>query len=66
MLTVERSRLLFTQADTPESRAKFTASVPPGRLCRPSDVAAAALHLASDEAEFITGVEFQVGGGRTI
>jgi 3-oxoacyl-[acyl-carrier protein] reductase len=52
--------------DTPESRAKFIASVPLGRLCKPSDVAAAALYLASDEAEFITGVEFPVDGGRTI
>ena len=52
--------------DTPESRAKFIASIPLNRLCRPSDVAAAALYLASDEAEFITGVEFPVDGGRTI
>ena len=52
--------------DTPEARAKFIASVPLGRLCKPSDVAAAALYLASDEAEFITGVEFPVDGGRTI
>lgn len=52
--------------DTPESRSKFVASVPLGRLCRPSDVAAAAAYLASDEAEFITGVEFPVDGGRTV
>ena len=52
--------------DTPEARAKFIASIPLGRLCRPADVAAAALFLASDEAEFITGVEFPVDGGRTI
>jgi 3-oxoacyl-[acyl-carrier protein] reductase len=52
--------------DTPESRSKFVASVPLGRLCRPSDVAAAAVYLASDEAEFITGVEFPVDGGRTV
>jgi 3-oxoacyl-[acyl-carrier protein] reductase len=52
--------------DTLEARAKFIASIPLGRLCLPSDVAAAALFLASDEAEFITGVEFPVDGGRTI
>ena len=52
--------------DTPENRAKFIASIPLGRLCKPSDVAAAALYLASDEAEFITGVEFPIDGGRTI
>jgi len=52
--------------DTPENRAKFISSIPLGRLCKPSDVAAAALYLASDEAEFITGVEFPIDGGRTI
>lgn len=52
--------------DTPDSRSRFVASVPLGRLCRPSDVAAAAVYLASDEAEFITGVEFPVDGGRTV
>lgn len=52
--------------DTPQARAKFIASVPLGRLSRPSDVASAALYLASDEAEFITGVEFPIDGGRTI
>jgi len=52
--------------DTPENRAKFQATIPLGRFCQPSDVAAAALFLASDAAEFITGVEFPVDGGRTI
>lgn len=52
--------------DTAENRAKFIASIPLGRLCRHSDVASAALYLASDEAEFIIGVEFPVDGGRTI
>jgi len=52
--------------DTPENRAKFIATIPLGRLSRPSDVAAAALFLASDAAEFISGVEFPVDGGRTV
>ena len=51
--------------DTPENRAKFLATIPLGRMCRPSDVAAAAVYLASDAAEFISGVEFPVDGGRT-
>ena len=42
--------------DTPELRAKFRASIPLGRLSTPLDIANAALWLASDEAEFITGV----------
>lgn len=52
--------------DTPENRKRFIATIPLGRLCRPSDVAAAALYLASDGAEFVSGVEFPVDGGRTV
>lgn len=53
-------------ADTPDARAPFIATIPLGRLCEPDDVANAALYLASDEAEFITGVILEVDGGRTI
>ncbi len=61
---------MFTQfmgmPDTPENRAKFLGSIPLGRFSLPSDVAAAALFLASPEAEFFTGVELPVDGGRTV
>jgi 3-oxoacyl-[acyl-carrier protein] reductase len=53
-------------ADTPENRKKFLATIPLGRLSTPMDIAKAALFLASDDAEFITGVEFPVDGGRTV
>jgi 3-oxoacyl-[acyl-carrier protein] reductase len=52
--------------DTPENRAKFISTIPLGRMSEPGDVARAALFLASDEAAFITGVEFPVDGGRTV
>lgn len=52
--------------DTPENRAKFIATIPMGRLSEPRDIANAALYLASDEADFITGVILEVDGGRTI
>jgi 3-oxoacyl-[acyl-carrier protein] reductase len=52
--------------DTPENRAKFIATVPLGRLSEPRDIANACLFLASDEAEFVTGVVLEVDGGRTI
>ncbi|HTP71301.1 MAG TPA: SDR family oxidoreductase [Burkholderiaceae bacterium] len=52
--------------DTPENRKKFLATIPLGRLSTPLDIARAAVYLASDEAEFITGVEFPVDGGRTV
>ncbi len=56
----------FMGEDTPELRAKFIASVPIGRLSTPEDMANAALFLASDEANFITGVALEVDGGRCI
>jgi len=56
----------FLGTDSPEIRAKFLASIPLGRLSKPSDVAAASLFLCSDEAEFFTGVILEVDGGRTI
>jgi len=52
--------------DTPENRAKFIATIPLGRMSQPIDIARAALFLASDNADFITGVEFPIDGGRTV
>jgi len=52
--------------DTPENRAKFIATIPLGRMSRPADVANAALILATDASEFISGVEFPVDGARTV
>jgi 3-oxoacyl-[acyl-carrier protein] reductase len=52
--------------DTPENRARFISTIPLGRLSEPKDIANACLYLASDEAEFITGVVLEVDGGRTI
>jgi len=52
--------------DTPQARAKFVATIPMGRMSTPDDVAAACLYLASDDAEFITGVCLEVDGGRCI
>jgi 3-oxoacyl-[acyl-carrier protein] reductase len=56
----------FMGGDTPELRARFLASIPLGRFATPLDVANAALYLASDEGAFITGVAFEVDGGRCI
>lgn len=52
--------------DTPENRAKFVGNIPLGRLATPTDIAKAALYLASDQAEFITGIELPVDGGRAV
>jgi len=52
--------------DTPELRKKFLATIPLGRFSTPLDIANAALFLASDEAEFITGACLEVDGGRCV
>jgi 3-oxoacyl-[acyl-carrier protein] reductase len=52
--------------DTPENRARFLATIPLGRMSRPSDIASACVYLGSDEAEFLTGVVLPVDGGRTV
>ncbi len=56
----------FMGEDTPEKRAAFRSTIPLGRLSRPDDIANAALFLASDEADLVTGVVLEVDGGRCI
>jgi len=51
---------------TKESMPGITASIPMGRIGQPSDVAYAALYLASDEASMVTGIALDVDGGRGI
>lgn len=60
------TELFMGQPDTPEIRQKFLSSIPLGRMSTPEDLANAALYLASDEANFITGVALEVDGGRCI
>jgi len=56
----------FMGADTPETRARFLASIPIGRFSTPADIAAAAVYLCSPEASMVTGVAMEVDGGRCI
>jgi 3-oxoacyl-[acyl-carrier protein] reductase len=53
-------------AVTEEAKARFLATVPLGRFSTPLDVANACLYLASDEAEFISGVCIEVDGARCV
>jgi 3-oxoacyl-[acyl-carrier protein] reductase len=66
--TIGETALLasFMGGDSEELRAKFRAGVPLGRLSTPQDVANAALFLASDEADFLTGVVLEVDGGKSV
>ena len=44
---------------------RLLAAVPLGRICRPEEIAHAALWLASDDSSFVTGVALPVDGGFT-
>jgi len=56
----------FMGQDTPQMREKFISTIPLGRLSQPRDIANAALFLASDDADFITGACLEVDGGRCV
>lgn len=55
-----------SQPDPERFRAEVEAKQPPGRLCRPEEVAAVAALLASDEARFILGENIVIDGGVSI
>jgi 3-oxoacyl-[acyl-carrier protein] reductase len=59
-------RTFIGDREEDEGRAAFVSTIPLGRLALPTDVASAALFLASDEASFITGAVLPVDGGRGI
>lgn len=57
---------LMDEADDPATRRQeLIARQPIGRLGTPSEVAAAAVYLASDSASFITGTDLIIDGGLT-
>ncbi|GAA1265122.1 SDR family oxidoreductase [Sphaerisporangium rubeum] len=56
-------RLLDASADPATARQNLVARQPVGRLGRPAEIAEAALYLASDDADFITGTELVIDGG---
>jgi len=53
-------------AVTEEAKKRFLATIPLGRFSTPLDVANACLYLASDEAEFVSGVSIEVDGARCV
>ncbi|SMQ46899.1 unnamed protein product [Zymoseptoria tritici ST99CH_1A5] len=50
----------------PENEATFMATVPLGRGSTPRDVANTCCFLCSDEADFLTGIDIPVDGGRCV
>ena len=53
-------------AVTEEAKQRFLGTIPLGRFSTPLDVANACLYLASDEAEFVSGVCIEVDGARCV
>jgi 3-oxoacyl-[acyl-carrier protein] reductase len=53
----------MTEKLTDEQKAAILTQVPAGRMGLPSEIAAAALYLASPEASYITGTTLHVNGG---
>lgn len=51
--------------DVESNKRKFTDNIPLGRVGNPKDIAKAALFLASDDSEYISGVNLPVDGGFT-
>ena len=52
--------------DTPEAERKLETLIPEGRVGDPSDIAKAAVWLASDLSDYVTGTTLFVDGGMTL
>lgn len=55
----------FSVPDSAEGRAYLDVATVLGRYCQPAEVAAAALYLASDGGDYVTGQAITVDGGMT-
>ena len=53
----------MTDKLTHDQKAGILAQVPAGRMGEPSEIAAAVLYLASDEAGYVTGATLHINGG---
>lgn len=60
-----REQAVRTGVSAEETHAAFAARQPVGRLGRPEEIAAVAVHLAADESAFVTGTTAIIDGGWT-
>jgi NAD(P)-dependent dehydrogenase (short-subunit alcohol dehydrogenase family) len=60
-----KTELLMKFLDTEEKKQRRLVHIPMGRFGEASEMARAALYLASDEASYLTGATFSVDGGIT-
>ena len=63
--TTETDFWLTAKSEDPHIMDRIGKVYPPGRVCRPDEIANAALFLASDEASFVNGALLPVDGGFT-
>ncbi|MFP6670214.1 MAG: glucose 1-dehydrogenase [Pirellulaceae bacterium] len=59
------TEMLMKFLDTEEKKQRRLVHIPLGRFGQASEIAQAALYLASDESSYVTGSEFTVDGGIT-
>jgi NAD(P)-dependent dehydrogenase (short-subunit alcohol dehydrogenase family) len=57
--------LLQELMSDPARKARRLVHIPPGRLAKPTEIAQAALFLASDDSSYVNGATFTVDGGIT-
>ncbi|RDJ27803.1 SDR family NAD(P)-dependent oxidoreductase [Bosea caraganae] len=60
------SEMFKDEAEADAAHDRLVTTIPLGRLCRPTDIAAAAVYLSSDEAEYVTGIIMPIDGGRLV
>jgi NAD(P)-dependent dehydrogenase (short-subunit alcohol dehydrogenase family) len=61
-----RTELLMKFLDTEEKKQRRLVHIPMGRFGEASEIAKAALYLASDESSYVNGATFVVDGGITV
>ena len=61
-----RTRINKDAWDTPEDEKKLLELIPYGRIGDPEDIAKAAVWLASDESDYVTGTTLFIDGGMTL
>jgi 2-deoxy-D-gluconate 3-dehydrogenase len=63
--TATRTAINEALFDNEEWRKNVLARIPLGKFCEPSDLVGAAVFLASDASDMVTGITFPVDGGWT-
>lgn len=61
-----RTAINRTAWASPEAERKLLALIPYGRIGEPADVAEAAVWLASDQSDYVTGTTLVVDGGMAL